>query len=189
MYYFPCFPDVPWQEIDEPIRKAAFSLLNSDAHLKAIELPGAGTIQSSDIARTWAAQREIQKLGNAPMSEQQLTQAARWQINEHIFAAPLVEAAHFGMIPTSSRFEKKGDQVWAEGFCRERVSFIANWAWGDDEIEAAFKKWIKAPGRRPHKKFEHWKTTHPQEHLKKLGALRILRSGITAEQAVADYPL
>jgi len=71
--------------------------------------------------------------------------------------------------------------------CREHVGFVINWAWDDKTIQKAFAQWLKTPGRRPHKQFEYWKGTKASEHLSKLGALRILNTGISADQAVERY--
>lgn len=184
LYLFPPFPEQRWLEIDEPIRKAGFFLLGPDTALRAFQPP-----QKSAARTTLDRQRQVQDLAKAPMDEQQLAQAARYQINQHVFAPPLIEGSGFGMLPVSVQLDKNGDQAFAEGKCRERVTFIINWARSDDEIRNAFKKWLIQPKRRPHKRFEHWKMTTALEHLKKLGAFRILDSGASAFQAADNYPL
>lgn len=79
------------------------------------------------------------------------------------------------------------DQYCPEGFCREEVTFVINWARPDGAILNALKLWLKSPGRRPHKDFKAGSVTSAHEHLRKLGALRVL-SKITAEKACDRDP-
>jgi hypothetical protein len=178
LYYFPPFPNLPWQKIAEPIRKQAFIVLSPDIH--------PAMLPTRDLSNTITAQKRIQDLAQASMTGIGLSQSARQQLVAHIYAPPLVQAEAFGAIPVSSQFDKQGKRVWAGGCCREQVSFIVNWAWGNKKIVTAFRQWLK---RRPHRKFEQTKATQPREHLKKLGALRILNSGVSAYQAADYYPL
>lgn len=198
LYYFPAFPDLAWMDIAASVRRLSpvlFGFMRSSGQMIGNE--------------TVEAQRQLQEIAGHPLSEIQIVQAASSSLFDYVFRPPLVEAPSsewasswtstndrpfpasswslpsigIGRIPGSYRYRKGGDQIWAEGFCHERVEFIVNWARTNTEIQAEFKKWLTTPGRRPHDELENWKMSKPHEHLKKLGALRILGMGISGYQA------
>ena len=60
------------------------------------------------------------------------------------------------------------------------------WSHTNENLEEAFRIWLKENERAlpgPRKRFSRTGTVRHHEPLKQLGALRLLRSGMTAEQA------
>jgi hypothetical protein len=185
LYNFPPFPGQPWQNIAPPVRRVMPFMF--EAAFRSARLPDNAVSASNGVKETADILRQMAQKCGRPIDEQKLAQAAQSDMEDHLFAPCLIEAASFGRLPASFRFEKNGTQVWAGRSCREHVQFILNWAHSNDELVKAFRAWLKTPGRRPHKKIEHPKFTKPLEHLKKLGAMRILHTGASAFTAADKY--
>jgi hypothetical protein len=54
-----------------------------------------------------------------------------------------------GIVPPSSLFGPRPGQIFFEGFCREEVTFVINWAESDKSIKESLGEWLKR--NRPHK--------------------------------------
>jgi hypothetical protein len=194
-YYFPPFPETPWQDLPPLMRNVAACLFWFDPRLQPVALAGGGAPVSQGVKAVAKTQRLIDSTRRAtahddrqPMDALALSQIGQQQIADHLFAPPLVERPNFGALPLSVSLDKLPERAWAGGTCRERVQLTLNWAHSNEELVKAFRDWLNKPNRRPHKPLEHWKLTAPREHLKKLGAMRVLRSGLSAYAAADNYP-
>lgn len=189
LFYFPPFPDKPWQAVDALYRRGVCLLCP--------ELLSSGNLHSrlllakTDFAEQNTAQNKMLKEhGILPPRPSDLSEQVRGQMEKHILAPALIEKDEghkkglVGVLPPGYTLQRNGMQIWSAEICREEVTFVINWAKPDTEIKSALGEWLKA--HRACDDFEKGKVTTAREHLRKLGAMRILDSGITGEQAADE---